>query len=102
MIQQFSILHCSTQNKMSAVCKERLIKDHLGYLHSAVNVIVQNEISSGGYGFMGGASTNLIVLVTDLSNLCKLLSCVAGALDPLVTAFEEHVKNKGIRTIIMK
>ena len=36
------------------------------------------------------------MLFVDLSNLCKLLSRVVGAVDPLVTAFERHVKNKGI------
>ena len=38
-------------------------------------------------------------VITDLSNLCKLLNHVCGALEPLVTAFEEHVKNKGISHI---
>lgn len=59
MIKQFSdsgILHCSTQSKLTAVCEERLIKDHLGYLHSAINAIVNNETSSGQYGLVGGAA----------------------------------------------
>ena len=37
-----------------------------------------------------------VYIVTDLNNLCKLLNRVDGALEPLVTAFEEHVKNKGV------
>lgn len=39
-------------------------------------------------------------IVTDLSNLCKLLSRVYGALEPLVMAFEEHVKKKGMQGIM--
>ena len=57
MIKQFSdsgILHSSTQSKLATVCEERLIKDHLDYLHSAVTVIVQNEISTGGCGLIEG------------------------------------------------
>lgn len=42
----------------------------------------------------GGAELTAFV-VADLSNLCKLLRRVQGALDPLVTAFEEHVRSKG-------
>ena len=60
MTQQFAdsgVLHCSTVNKLAAVCEERLIKDHLGYLHSAVNVIVQNETNSGWCSLVGGAET---------------------------------------------
>ena len=40
--------------------------------------------------------------VTDLSNLCKLLSRVRGALEPLVSAFEEHVKNKGMTSTLAR
>ena len=39
-------------------------------------------------------------IVTELSNLCKLLNRVDGALEPLVTAFEEHVKKKGMQRMI--
>ena len=59
MVQQFAdsgILHCSTTSKLAAVCEERLVKDHLGYLHSAVNVIVQNETISGWCRLVGGAA----------------------------------------------
>ena len=59
MIKQFTdspVLHCSTQSKLAVVCEERLIKDHLGYLHSAINNIIQNEISSGGCALVGGAA----------------------------------------------
>ena len=89
------ILHCSTEIKLATVCEERLIKDHLGYLHSAINKIVQNEVTSGWSDLLGGRGW-LHVVFADLSNLCKLLSRVGGAVDPLVTAFEEHVKNKGM------
>ena len=99
MIKQFSssgILHYSTESKLASVCEERLIKDHLGYLYSAIDVIIQKEISDGWFNLVGGWGYSLLlVLFVDLSNLCKLLSRVVGAVDPLVTAFEEHVKNKG-------
>lgn len=61
MIQQFSetgMLHFSTKSKLVAVCEERLIKDHLSYLHSAINVMVHNEISSGWYNLVGGAAAH--------------------------------------------
>ena len=48
------ILHSSTESKLATVCEDRLIRDHLGYLHSAINIIVQNEITSGWSDLVGG------------------------------------------------
>ena len=56
MMKQFAnsgMLHCSTESKLATVCEDRLIKDHLGYLQSAINVIVQNEVTSG-WSLVGG------------------------------------------------
>ena len=57
MIKQFArtgILHYSTESKLASVCEERLIKDHLGYLYSAIDIIVQKEISNGWFDLAGG------------------------------------------------
>lgn len=57
MMKQFAtsgILHSSTESKLATVCEDWLIKDHLGYLHSAITVIVQNELTSGWSQLVGG------------------------------------------------
>ena len=76
MIKQFAasgILHGSTDSKLATVCEDRLIKDHLGYLHSAINVIVQNEITSGTFDLVGGwGYSSLHVL---LQTLVICVSC---------------------------
>lgn len=82
MIQQFSdsgILHHSTEDKLAAVCEERLIKDHLGYLHSAINSIVQHEISAGWCDLEDEALVYYMLL---LQTLVTCVSCyvVSGEL----------------------
>ncbi|XP_065896502.1 cullin-2-like isoform X2 [Dysidea avara] len=76
------VFHSSTRTKLAAMCEQRLVADQLEYLHSGINNIVCNEMSS------------------DLTNLYQLLHHDQRALDPLVTAFEEHVKSKGIAAVI--
>lgn len=53
MIKKYShVLHLSTRTKLAAVCEQQLVIDQLEYLHSGINNIVCNEISSGEFVYV--------------------------------------------------
>lgn len=73
--------HGSSVEKLRQECEQRMITDHLTFLHSDCKEMVSQEKRD------------------DLKNMYTLLKPIADGLKTLIQAFLDHIKNEGIDTI---
>lgn len=73
--------HGSSIPKLRQECEQRMITDHLAFLHSDCKEMVSQEKR------------------VDLQNMYTLLKPIPDGLKTLIQAFLDHIKNEGIDTI---
>lgn len=74
-------LHPSSYGKVTHECQQRMVADHLMFLHGECPEMVQNE------------------KLQDLENMYKLLKPIHGGLQLLIQEVEEHIKSVGLEAV---
>ncbi|PVD30741.1 hypothetical protein C0Q70_10016 [Pomacea canaliculata] len=74
-------LHGSSYDKVTQECQQRLVADHLQFLHAECHEMVQLEKCK------------------DLTNMYKLLKPIQGGLGLLVQEMEDHIRCTGLEAI---
>ncbi|XP_061185924.1 cullin-2-like [Saccostrea echinata] len=74
-------LHPSSYNKITHECQQRMVADHLQFLHGECKDMVKQERRK------------------DLSNMYKLLKPIHGGLGVLVQEVEGHIKQTGMEAV---
>lgn len=74
-------LHPSSYNKVTHECQQRMVADHLQFLHGECREMVKNEKRK------------------DLSNMYSLLKPIHGGLSELVKEVEEHIKSTSLEAV---
>lgn len=74
-------LHSSSFGKVRAQCEQRMVADHLPFLHGECAAMVKGERRK------------------DLRNMYPLLRPIAGGLPTLVEALLEHVRQQGLQAV---
>ncbi|KAI0211701.1 Cullin-2 [Lamellibrachia satsuma] len=75
-------LHPSSYSKVKRECEQRMMADHLQFLHGECREMVQKEKRQ------------------DLRNMYRLLSPIQNGLGVLVSEVEEHIKQVGLELVI--
>ncbi|XP_032821523.1 cullin-2 [Petromyzon marinus] len=74
-------LHPSSYSKVISECQQRMVADHLQFLHSECQTIVRQELRD------------------DMANMYTLLRTVPQALQHMVTEQQEHIRQEGLKAI---
>jgi len=74
-------LYPSSYQKVTSECEQRMVGDHLPYLHAECKPMVEKELHS------------------DLANMYRLLKSITGAQTVLLDHVQEHIKSRGLDAI---
>ena len=80
-VRSRKFLYPSSYQKVTGECEQRMVGDHLEYLHSECKPMVSGEKRP------------------DLANLYRLLKPISGALAVLVEEVQAHIKQAGMESI---
>ena len=80
-VRSRKFLYPSSYQKVTGECEQRMVGDHLTYLHSECKPMVAGEKKA------------------DLANLYRLLKPISGALAVLVEEVQHHIKQAGMESI---
>merc|ERR1719219_3299539 len=80
-VRSRKFLYPSSYQKVTGECEQRMVGDHLEYLHSECKPMVSGEKRP------------------DLANLYRLLKPISGALAVLVEEVQTHIKQAGMESI---
>ncbi len=74
-------LYASSYQKVTGECEQRMVGDHLSFLHSECKPMVEKELRE------------------DLANMYRLLKPIQGAQQILLTEIQDHIKQLGLKAI---
>ncbi|KAL4222998.1 Cullin-2 [Mactra antiquata] len=80
-VRSCKFLHASSHGKVTHECQQRMVADHLRFLHGECREMVGNE------------------KLQDLENMYTLLKPINGGLGVLVKEVEEHIKSFGMEAV---
>lgn len=101
-------LHPSSYAKVIHECQQRMVADHLQFLHGECQNIIRQEKRDGQsalYLFFlkvtqdaGNVISDCVVLfLTDMANMYTLLRAVSNGLMHMIQELQVHIHNEGIR-----